>query len=119
MTCLRNSMPLSPQAYKQGMYGSRYVWVLPGPSFLPGWVSKLDYQTLDCTYQEMIEASDWFIMLDYDRFDSRDIITVSGSVSPQRSDSKYLTGNIVRRAHFLSCFKVRNTRDSCATAWYA
>ena len=74
-------MPFSPQAYKQGMYGSRYVWVLPGPSFLPGWVSRLDYQTLDCTYQEMIEASDWFIMLDYDRFDSRDIITVSGSVS--------------------------------------
>ena len=82
------------------MYGSHYVWVLPGPSFLPGWVSDVDYTTVDCTYEEMIMASDWFIMLDYDRFDNRDIVTISGAVSSNFSCQ-------INRFHFsIYCFLV-------------
>ena len=69
------------QAYKQGLLGKHFVWILPGPGLHQGWMSRIDFSKLDCTHEQFLEATDGHITLNYDRFDTRNITTISGSVN--------------------------------------
>ncbi|XP_052762188.1 gamma-aminobutyric acid type B receptor subunit 1-like [Mya arenaria] len=46
------ALPVFCEAYKQGMYGPSYVWILSGTTLHPGWIEA----TEDCTLEQMQTA---------------------------------------------------------------
>ena len=83
-TCPKHFCPLLSllfvfQAYKSGMYGSSYVWILPG------WYEKQWWGTrdadLDCTPEQIKEAAGHYIAVTEGTRSTDPGLTVSGEVS--------------------------------------
>ena len=73
---------LTFQAYRQGLYGSRYVWILNGPVFNISRAKLRDFDSLfSCTFEEFLEVTTGIFTLNYDMIDSDDSVTVSNFVS--------------------------------------
>lgn len=86
MLCFQTSFnnPLSYQAYKQEMYGKRYVWIIIGWYEDKWWEKSLDKENIECSPSEMSEAVEGYLATDHmklneDYVTSR-IKTVSGWV---------------------------------------
>ena len=74
----------SQQAYKQGMYGSNYVWILTGPLVKPKLSSHGPEDWADysgCTVEQVTEASNGYLSLNYDKLDAQNGVTVNDKVS--------------------------------------
>lgn len=69
------------QAYRQGMYGHKYVWILPGAAMYTSWTgSGLDDSELPCTKEQILEAARGYITLDHALIGETDHQTISGRV---------------------------------------
>ncbi|XP_060075051.1 gamma-aminobutyric acid type B receptor subunit 2-like [Ylistrum balloti] len=67
------------EAYKQGMYGSKYVWILSGTSMYTFWTdSRLDGTGTRCTREQILEAARGYITLDHESMGEADQQTISG-----------------------------------------
>ena len=44
------------------------------------WMDDIDWTTSPCSYDELLEATNWHITLNYDRLDSRNLKTVANLV---------------------------------------
>ncbi|XP_060573691.1 gamma-aminobutyric acid type B receptor subunit 2-like [Ruditapes philippinarum] len=53
------------EVYHQGMYGDSYVWILSGPTLFDGWIDDADMNKIDCTKEELIEATNGHFTLDH------------------------------------------------------
>lgn len=62
------------------LYGSRYVWIIPGWYQNKWWKSELIEDSLSCTESEMNEAVRGYIACDNVRMSPSKEITVSGQV---------------------------------------
>ena len=74
----------SGQAYKQGIYGSNYVWILIGPLITPGFRVHGPGDWVDnsgCTVGQVMEASNGYLTLNYDSLDAQNGVTINGKVS--------------------------------------
>lgn len=75
------------QAYKQGIYGSSHVWILAGPSMYDNWIKNAKMEDLDCTKDQVIEASNGHFTLDYRKISKSSQVTIAGKVIVYVSDS--------------------------------
>ncbi|XP_060581360.1 gamma-aminobutyric acid type B receptor subunit 2-like [Ruditapes philippinarum] len=67
------------EAYKQGMYGNSYVWILSGPNMYKDWTNKASLT--DCTEAELVTASDGYFTLDYHPIGQTEVTTVNGQTA--------------------------------------
>ncbi|XP_048580752.1 gamma-aminobutyric acid type B receptor subunit 2-like isoform X2 [Nematostella vectensis] len=64
------------EAYKLGMYGSRYQWIILGYIEKNWWLPQGAYS--DCTAEEVLKAANSLLMTDYLWHATDDMFTVSG-----------------------------------------
>ena len=69
------------QAYKQGLYGRYYVWVLAGPIMPTHWVQKVDFTKEECTYEQYLMVAEGHFTLNYVEIDYHDENTIANLVS--------------------------------------
>ena len=69
------------QAYKQGLYGSHHVWIMSGPVLHPNWLINIDITTADCTFDELVKATDGHFTLNYNKIDATNPTTISDMVT--------------------------------------
>ena len=74
-----------PQAYKLGMYGPKYVWILSATStgawiFSPQTFSR-QHKNLKCEYNQVVEAAEGFLTIANVDIRKDNKTTVSGLVS--------------------------------------
>ena len=67
------------QAYKVGLYGSTYVWIVPG-WWGEHWWKKND-PTVDCTPDQIKEAAGHYIAIAESTWSTDPGVTVNGQVS--------------------------------------
>ncbi|XP_045177177.2 gamma-aminobutyric acid type B receptor subunit 2-like [Mercenaria mercenaria] len=67
------------EAYKQGMYGDSYVWILSGPNMYKNWTNKAG--KTDCTAAELVSASDGYFTLDYQPTGQSNVTTINGQMA--------------------------------------
>ncbi|XP_033636721.1 gamma-aminobutyric acid type B receptor subunit 1-like [Asterias rubens] len=66
------------EAYKQGLYGPRYVWILRGVGyFSPGWVT-LEDPLVSCTAEEMIKATEGVIITNWQFIPAAQEVSITG-----------------------------------------
>ncbi|CAL1535774.1 unnamed protein product, partial [Lymnaea stagnalis] len=78
------------QAYKHGLYGKSYQWILTGPSMYDNWIRSFftavsqNKSKIDCTRDEIVEASRNYLVVDdvYLRPDL-DTLTISGKTAAE------------------------------------
>ena len=68
------------KAYRQGLYGSSYVWILAGPLMNPNWIDLVDKSSLGCTFEEFLKAAKGHFALNYDQIDSANPVTIANQV---------------------------------------
>ncbi|ESO95453.1 hypothetical protein LOTGIDRAFT_160603 [Lottia gigantea] len=66
------------EAYKQGLYGSKYVWLLGGSSMYPDWLEFEDTGKYPCKKYQIEEAARGYITIDHRRLSSSTGVTFSG-----------------------------------------
>ena len=44
------------------------------------WMEDIDWTAMPCTFDELLEATNWHITLNYERVDSRNLKTIANSV---------------------------------------
>nr|XP_054769361.1 gamma-aminobutyric acid type B receptor subunit 2-like [Lytechinus pictus] len=75
--------------YQQGLYGSKYVWIIPG-WFPDGWWKNHDPEAVPCTSEEMEMMLEYHIGFDGDQFVS-DVESIDfNGVKPQPRHLEYL-----------------------------
>ncbi|XP_068685324.1 gamma-aminobutyric acid type B receptor subunit 2-like isoform X2 [Montipora foliosa] len=84
----RSARKVFCQAYHFGLYGSRYVWIIPGWYQTNWWKSELTKDSLGCTESEMNEAVTGYIACDNVKISPGNDITVTGQ-TPQELKSRY------------------------------
>jgi hypothetical protein len=62
------------------MYGDSYVWILSGPTLFDGWIDDADMNEMDCTKEELIEATNGHFTLDHLRESTSEKPCTSGEV---------------------------------------
>ena len=76
------------------MYGSNYVWILVGPLIRPGFSANGPEEWGDysgCTVEQVKEASNGYLTLNYDTLDAQNCVTINGKVS--------ISGTLRKHAH--------------------
>lgn len=68
------------EAYKKGMYGSKFQWLIVG-MYEDEWWLKSDWLQFDCTPSQIQTALIGVMVMDIQALASREEITVSGRVS--------------------------------------
>lgn len=66
------------QAYKKGLYGSSYVWILAAPTLHQGWLTPED---TDCTMEELLQATEGYFTLHNLIMSTSEEPTITGKVS--------------------------------------
>ncbi|CAH3175080.1 unnamed protein product [Porites lobata] len=89
------------EAYKQRMYGKRYVWIIIGWYEDKWWETKLNEDHITCTTREMGEAVEGYLATDHMKLNEDDATskhkTVSGWTAQEYAIKfKNLTGIIAR-----------------------
>lgn len=71
------------QAYRIGMYGPGYVWMLSGPTLYGRDITQgfFNSELIGCTKEELTKASDGHFVLDYSLISKDDTTTISGKVT--------------------------------------
>ncbi|XP_070548397.1 gamma-aminobutyric acid type B receptor subunit 1-like [Ptychodera flava] len=80
------------QAYLEGMYGRKYVWIIPGWLYDFSWDSwdKFDWETIPCNREQVREAMDGYIGFVADPYlDDLDEIDFNG-VKPSTSQKQFI-----------------------------
>lgn len=82
--CLLLKARLCCQAFKQGMYGKRYVWIIIGWYDDSWWERDLETEGVSCDVREMRMAVDGYLATDHMNLNEDDVtskeMTVSGLV---------------------------------------
>lgn len=76
------------QAYKQGMFGEHYMWLLLDWYDNKKWWLVKDNE-VDCTEEQMRKTVDGYFSIESARIVSNNQPTVSGKVSPYGSSDHY------------------------------
>lgn len=71
----------SCQAYKQGLYGKRYVWIIIGWYEDNWWEMKLDEEHITCSAREMGEAVKGYLATDHMNLNEDDVTSKKKTVS--------------------------------------
>ncbi|XP_077998729.1 gamma-aminobutyric acid type B receptor subunit 1-like [Glandiceps talaboti] len=82
------------EAYKLGMYGPKYVWMIPSRWLKQGW--WLANESVSCTLDELVLAIDGMIGMDVNTWDTSGQATVSGKTSTEiklEYETKYSVSN--------------------------
>ena len=66
------------QAYKLGMYGKKYVWLIPG-YFAEKWWQVADNE-VTCTPDELKRASEGYLTVTWSMFGREELPTIAGVV---------------------------------------
>ena len=74
------ALSTSLQAYKSGLYGARYAWLIPGWYSNDWWTKHIEKESLECTGQQMNETAKSYISCDVVRMSPENIVTASGQV---------------------------------------
>ena len=80
IACIYPPSPISLQAYRSGLYGARYAWLIPGWYNKDWWKLRSEEESLACTETEMNDAVQGYIACDSVRISPDNIVTVSGQV---------------------------------------
>lgn len=84
----RSARKVFCQAYRTGLYGARYAWLIPGWYGKDWWKKNLSEESLACTVDEMDEAVKGYIACDSVKMSPYNIATVSGQ-TPKQISSRY------------------------------
>ncbi|RDD47284.1 Gamma-aminobutyric acid type B receptor subunit 2 [Trichoplax sp. H2] len=76
------------QAYKHGMYGADYVWIVPGFLSSTFWDKAVNVKHVNCTPQEIAIAANYSLSIDFATINTADKTTISG-MTPQSFDIRY------------------------------
>ncbi|XP_077868126.1 gamma-aminobutyric acid type B receptor subunit 1-like, partial [Saccoglossus kowalevskii] len=71
------------EAYKIGLFGPKYVWLVPSRWLKQGWWLGTDEDSVDCTVNELLAANNGMFGLDVNAWDISNEPTVSGMTSQQ------------------------------------
>ena len=85
------------QAYKQEMYGKRYVWIIIGWYEDKWWERSLDKDNVNCSPAEMTQAVEGYLATDHMKLNEDEVTskkkTVSGWVRSMLILVNYENGN--------------------------
>lgn len=77
-----NSLPLPKQAYRAGIYGRKYQWVIAGEYSEYWWTKSEKFEKSgNCSTKELLKAIEGYILIDVLPLSSSNIMTASGMVS--------------------------------------
>ncbi|KAJ8298675.1 hypothetical protein KUTeg_022735 [Tegillarca granosa] len=74
------------EAYKQGLYGRKFVWILPGAAMYLNWISTLNEDEIPCSKTELLEATKGHFTLSIKRLMDHGNATFSGKTPQEYSD---------------------------------
>ncbi|KAL3841859.1 hypothetical protein ACJMK2_019956 [Sinanodonta woodiana] len=86
------------KAYRQGLYGSKYVWILTGSSMYHNWINSSPEDSLPCPLRQLIEAAWGHFLITNMNISPEEKVTISGMVPNEFSSftnnlSASLSGN--------------------------
>ncbi|KAJ8299112.1 hypothetical protein KUTeg_023172, partial [Tegillarca granosa] len=91
------------EAYKQGLYGRKFVWILPGAAMYLNWISTLNEDEIPCSKTELLEATKGHFTLSIKRLMEHGNETFSGKTPQEYSDyvNKLVSGTpyLLSRTH--------------------
>ncbi|KAL5006196.1 hypothetical protein ScPMuIL_015002 [Solemya velum] len=84
------------EAYKQGLYGKKYLWILSGSQMYDNWIASSP-DNLPCTKEELYTATKGYLTLEHTILSRSDKPTISGRTPKEFVD---LTNRLVQGTGF-------------------
>ncbi|KAK3593976.1 hypothetical protein CHS0354_040715 [Potamilus streckersoni] len=68
------------QAYRQGLYGSKYAWILTGSSMYRNWINSIPEGSSPCPLRQLMKAAWGHFLISNMNISPEEKVTISGMV---------------------------------------